>query len=352
MTTSARQLILDAARRRRTERTPVWLMRQAGRADPEYCRLRQRCGLPLEELFCSPDLAAEITLQPRKLGVDALILFQDILTPLAPMGARFLYRPGPVLEDSARPEAVACRLRDIEPAEDLAFVAESIRLVRQEVSDDVPLLGFAGAPLTLAAFLLEGGSPGELHNTRKLMRDEPGRLHDLLDRLARMTSAYLSLQIATGVDAVQLFESIADLLSEQEYGTFAHPYQARAIRDLRATAPVILFVKERPWLDLMIETGADVLSVGTCVDLAEARRRYGDRVAFQGNVDNRLLVDGSPAAITRAVEACVQAGGHEGHILNLSHGLLPETPIDNVRRLVDACHAARLEADSIRLKRA
>jgi uroporphyrinogen decarboxylase len=350
MNTSARQLILDAARRRRTERTPVWLMRQAGRSDPEYCRLRQRCGLPLEELFQSPELAAQITLQPRRLGVDALILFQDILTPLAPMGAPFLYRPGPVLADSDRPEEIAGRLRDIDPAEDLGFVAESIRRVRAEAGDELALLGFAGAPMTLAAFLLEGGSPGELRNTRKLMRDDPGRVHDLLDRLARMTSAYLALQIETGVDAVQLFESIADLLTEQEYRTFAHPYQAQALGDLRATVPVILFVKERPWIDLMIETGADVLSVGKCVDLAEARRHYGDRVAFQGNVDNRLLVDGSPEAITRAVEACVAAGGHEGHILNLSHGLLPETPFDNVRTFVEACRAARIEADPVNVQ--
>jgi uroporphyrinogen decarboxylase len=350
MTTSARQLIFDAARRRRTERTPVWLMRQAGRADPEYCRLRQRCGLPLEELFLSPELAAEITLQPRRLGVDALILFQDILTPLAPMGARFLYRPGPVLEDPDRPEELAGRLRDIEPAEDLSFVAESIRRVRAEAADDLALLGFAGAPLTLAAFLLEAGSPGELRNTRKMMREDPGRLHDLLDRLARMTTSYLSLQITTGVDAVQLFESIADLLSEQEYRTFAHPYQAQALQDLRETVPLILFVKERPWIELMIETGADVLSVGRCVDLAEARRRYGDRVAFQGNVDNRLLVDGTPEAITRAVEECLAAGGHEGHILNLSHGLLPETPFDNVRAFVDACRTTRIEADPINVQ--
>jgi uroporphyrinogen decarboxylase len=352
MTTSARQLILDAARRRRTERTPVWLMRQAGRADPEYRRLRQRCGLPLEELFSTPDLAAEITMQPRRLGVDALILFQDILTPLAPMGARFLYRPGPVLEDPARPEDLAGRLRDIDPAEELGFVAESIRLVRAEAPDDLALLGFAGAPLTLAAFLLEGGSPGELRNTRKMMREDPGRLHDLLDRLAHMTSAYLSLQITTGVDAVQLFESIADLVSEQEYRTFAHPYQTEALQDLRATAPLILFVKEQPWLELMIETGADVLSVGRCVDLAEARKRYGDRVAFQGNVDNRLLVDGTPETIIRAVEDCVAAGGRQGHILNLSHGLLPETPFDNVRTFVDACHAARVEVDPVNLQEA
>jgi uroporphyrinogen decarboxylase len=326
MSTSQSHLVLQAARRQRTERTPVWLMRQAGRADPAYRRLRRRCGLPLEELFRAPDLAAEITLLPRRLGVDALILFQDILTPLVPMGARFVFRPGPVLASPARPEDAVLRLRRYDAADDLAFVAESIRLVRREVGTDLPLLGFAGAPLTLAAFLLEGGSPGELRNTRAVMRENPRGLHELLDRLGRMTSAYLRLQISAGVDAIQLFESIADLLTETEYRTFAHPCQAQVVRDLRGAVPVILFVKERPWIDLMVETGADVLSVGTCVDLAEARRRHGARVAFQG----------------------VRAGGHEGHILNLSHGLLPDTPIENVMKLVETCRLTRVEAEPVR----
>ncbi|MHC4217829.1 MAG: uroporphyrinogen decarboxylase family protein [Planctomycetota bacterium] len=344
MTTSARQLVLQAARRQPTERTPVWLMRQAGRADPAYRRLRDRCGEPLEVLFRSPELAAEITLLPARFGVDALILFQDILTPLGPMGAPFVYRPGPILATTETPPQIARRMRDIEPAEDLAFVADSIRFARQDAGDELAFLGFAGAPLTLAAFLLEGGSPNGMRNTRALMRDDPACLHELLDRLARMTSSYLRLQIDAGVDAAQLFESIADQLSDQEYRTFAQPYQAQVFRDAPRTVPLILFVKERPCLDLMVETGADVLSVGACVDLAAARAQYGDRVAFQGNVDNRLLIDGTPAEITEAVESCVRAGGQHGHILNLNHGLLPDTPIENVERLIEACrHACAAE---------
>jgi uroporphyrinogen decarboxylase len=343
MMVTTNDLLLQAARGERTERTPVWLMRQAGRFDPAYRALRERCGLPLEELFRTPDLAAEITLLPQRFGVDALILFQDILTPLDPMGAPFVFRPGPVLETPVRSaHDVAC-LRDIDPEDDLPFVVESIRLVRDALDGELPLLGFAGAPLTLAAFLIEGTSPGNLAATRAMMRDTPCLLHGLLERLARMTSDYLRMQIEAGVEAVQLFESIADSLTDAEYRAFAHPYQARVLGAVGPTVPRILFAKERTRLSLLADTGADVLSVGTNVDLADARSRLGPGVALQGNVDNHLLADGTPAQITDAVEACVRAGGHRGHILNLSHGLLPRTPVENVSCLIEACRSLRLE---------
>ena len=341
---TSNDLILQAARGRRTERTPIWLMRQAGRFDPAYRALKEKCGLPLEEMFQSPELAAEITFLPERLGVDALILFQDILTPTAPMGAPFIFRPGPVLNKPIRTRRDLQRLRDFEPADELPFVAESIRLVQRDLAGRLPLLGFAGSPLTVAAFLIEGSSPGgRLTHTRVLMDRDPDLLHALLDRLAAMTASYLRMQIDAGVNAVQLFESIGDLLTESEYRTFAHPYHATVFQRLRGSVPLILFVKEQPLTELMIESGADVLSVGTCVDLAAARQQHGDRVALQGNVDNRLLADGSPAEIEAAVEACIRAGGHRGHILNLNHGLLKETPFDNVCRLIDTCKAVRID---------
>jgi uroporphyrinogen decarboxylase len=271
MLVTTNDLLLQAARGERTERTPVWLMRQAGRFDPAYLEIRDRCGLYLEELFRTPDLAAEITLLPKRFGVDAVIIFQDILTPLAPMGAPFVFRPGPVLETPVRSTRDVNRLRTVDPEDDLPFVVESIRHVRSALDGKFPLLGFAGAPFTLAAFMIEGGSPGDLAATRAMMRDEPALLHGLLDRLARMTSAYLRLQIEAGVDAVQLFESIADGLSEAEYRTFAHPYQAHVLGALDGTVPRILFAKGQTQLDLMVETGAEVLSVGTGVDIADAR---------------------------------------------------------------------------------
>ena len=343
--TTGNDLLLRAARGERTERTPVWLMRQAGRFDPQYQAFRARCGLPLEELFRRPDLAAAITLLPRRLGVDALILFQDILTPLSPMGAHFIFRPGPVLEQPIRSAADVDSLRECEPAEALGFVVESIQRVNAELAGELPLLGFAGSPLTLAAFMIEGGSPngGGLRHTRALMQSDPALMHHLLWRLAEMTGAYLRMQVDAGVEAVQLFESVGDLLTAREYETFAHPYHAAVFSRLGETVPRMLFVKEQPLLDLMVATGADVLSVGRCVDLSRARREYGDRVAFQGNVDNRLLAEGSPDQIDDAVRQCVRAGGHHGHILNLNHGLLKDTPFDNVCRLIDACKATRLD---------
>ncbi len=210
---------------------------------------------------------------------------------------------------------------------------------------DLPILGFAGAPLTLAFFLIEGRSPGQNSTaTRALMSSDPALFHRLLDHLAELTADYLLMQIESGADAVQLFESAAHLVSRAQYEEFAHPYHARIISRLAGRVPTILFVKEQPFVDLMAATGADVLSVGTCVDLADAQRRFGSRVAFQGNVDHRLLVSGSLDEIDEAVRACVRAGGHQGHILNLSHGLLKETPFENVRRFVRMAKSMRARA--------
>ncbi len=344
MTTTRNELILDAARGRTTERTPVWLMRQAGRFDPEYRKLRERCGLPLEEMFRTPELAAEITLLPRRLGVDAMILFQDILTPCTPLGTPFRFQPGPVLESPVRTVAAIDALRTDGVEEELAFVAETIRLVRNELDGEIPLLGFAGAPFTVAAFMIAGGSPGnELQHTRQLMSSDPAALHRMLETITQVTITYLKMQIRCGVAAVQLFESMSDLMTDAEYRTFAHPYQRRIFAAIGEVVPRILFAKERSDLDLMIETGADVLSVGKGVDLAKAIDQYGDRVAFQGNVDNYLLAERGESEIDDAVHRCIQAGGHRGHILNLSHGLLKDTPFDNVCRLIEICRNTRIE---------
>jgi uroporphyrinogen decarboxylase len=330
-------LLLRAAKRQRTERTPVWLMRQAGRFDPAYRELRANSGLELEELFHDPELATEITLLPKRLGVDALILFQDILTPLEPMGARFVFRPGPVLDTPIRTSADVEALREFDPAADLGFIGESIRLVLEANGGDIPLLGFAGSPFTLAAFMIEGRSPGEMVKTRTLMREQPQVLHELLSRLADMTARYLDYKIRSGVHGVQLFESLGDSLTADEYKTFAHPYHAKVFAQMTEQAPRILFVKERPELDLMAESGADVLSIGQCVDLQQARRDYGDRLALQGNVDNQILRGGTPDEVEAATRACIEAGGHLGHILNLNHGIFKDTPYDNVVRLIDVC---------------
>ncbi len=315
-------------------------MRQAGRTDPAYVRLRERDGRPLEDLFRDPDAAAEISLLPKRLGVDAIIIFQDILTPLAPMGAPFAFRPGPVLEPCVRTPADVEALRLFDPATELAFVADTLRIVREALADELPMLGFAGAPLTLAFFLIEGKSPGAAPAlTRSMMAHDSRTFHRLLDRLADMTAAYLAFQIESGADAVQLFESMADLLTPAEYEEFALPYQIKIFDKLARRVPTILFAKEHPDVERLVRSGADVLSLGACVDLADAKRRVGDRVAFQGNVDHHLVAAGSPEEIEAAVRACVLAGDRQGHILNLSHGLLRETPFENVQRFVSACKA-------------
>lgn len=341
-------LLLRAARRERTPRTPVWLMRQAGRTDPAYRELRERVDLPLEELFRRPDLATEISLLPKRLGVDAIIFFQDILTPLTPLGAPFMFRPGPRLASPIRSAADIGALQRYDMAEELPFVAATLRNVRQSLAGELPLLGFAGAPLTLACFMIEGCSPGaDPRQTRALMAADSALLHRLLDVLADMTSDYLKLQIESGADAVQLFESVADLFTAEQYREFAHPYHVKIFAELAGACPTILFAKEQPDVALMAESGADVLSVGSCVDLAAAMRDFGHRVAFQGNVSNRLLASGRPEEIDAAVVDCIRTGGHRGHILNLDHGLLKDTPFEHVRRMVETARATRFQPESV-----
>ncbi len=339
-------LFLRAARRERTERTPVWLMRQAGRFDPQYCELRERADLPLEGIFRQSDLCAEISLLPKRFGVDAIIFFQDILTPLAPMGAPFVFRPGPMLSRPLRTHNDIESLCPYDVADELPFVADTLRQLCKALDGELPLLGFAGAPLTLAFFLIEGQSPGaEPRAILRMMDSEPALLHRLLDRLADMTADYLRLQIEAGANAVQLFESASHLLSTSQYQEFAHPYQVKVFSLIAGRVPAILFAKEQPRVELMARSGAAVLSVGTCVDLAEAGRRLGDRVAFQGNVDHQLLVSGSMEEIDEAVRTCLEAGGRRGHILNLSHGLLKNTPVENVVRFIETAKSMRMGAE-------
>lgn len=338
-------LILRAMRAERTERTPVWLMRQAGRFDPAYLALRERAGLELEELFAHPEYAAEITVLPVRFGVDAAILFQDILTPLTPMGAPFIFRPGPVLDRPVRAAADADALESYDPREELAFVAESISLTLERLAGGIPLLGFAGAPLTLLAFVVEGESPGgDAARTRAFLRDHTDAAERLLQRIASLTAGYLRMQIESGVHAVQLFESCAALFDLDEYRRFALPAQQHVFRTLGAGVPRILFAKD---IDprLMSESGADVISVGSGVPIADARAALPSG-AVQGNVDNLLLRDGSPDEVRRAAEACIRAGHHRAHVLNLGHGILKGTPVENVQAMIDTARSVTLTEET------
>ena len=346
-------LLLRASKCLPVERVPVWMMRQAGRSDPLYRQIRQELNLPLERLFrtCPAPMsdtdvewAVKISLLPKRIGVDAIIVYKDILTPLAPMGPHFRFSPGPILSQPIRTQSqvdALCPLDD--PHVQLEFTGHVIYTLRETLNGELPLIGFAGAPLTLAFFLIAGESPmkrgagisEKASPVFEMMEDAPELLHQLLDKLTEMTINYLNYQISKGAQIVQLFESIADVLSRQMYEDFALPYHQRIFAELNRDAPGILFAKECPYVNLMHQSGADVLSVGKCVDLGKARTEIGDSVAFQGNVDNDILRDGTFSDVTEAVRTCIKQGGKTGHILNLSHGLHRDTPFENVKHFVD-----------------
>lgn len=346
-------LLLRASKRLPVERVPVWMMRQAGRSDPLYRQIRQELNLPLERLFrtcptpvseTDVEWAVKISLLPKRIGVDAIIVYKDILTPLAPMGAHFRFDPGPILNPPIRTQAQVDALQPLhQPSTQLAFTGQVIRRLRETLSGELPLIGFAGAPLTLAFFLIAGESPikrgagisEKATPVFQMMDEAPELLHCLLDKLTDMTVNYLNYQIGEGVQVVQLFESIADVLPRQMYEDFAFPYHQRIFAEVDSQVPRILFAKECEYLDLMHRSGADVLSVGKCVDLGEAKTLTNGTVAFQGNVDNDILRDGSCADITEAVKACLKQGGRTGHILNLSHGLHRDTPFENVKHFIN-----------------
>jgi len=321
---------------------PVWLMRQAGRADPAYLAYRERVGLDLHALFRSPEHAVALSLLPRRFGVDAIIVYQDILTPLEPMGADFVFSPGPRLAQPLRDAAAVARLKPCDPPGQLAFIGEAIRALKRELGGDLPLIGFAGAPFTLAAFLVEGKSPGGMERTLAFAAEQPEAFGDLMERLTRMTADYLNYQAACGVDVVQLFESVGDGIPRPLYERFAQPSHQRIFGALKSGLPAILFAKGSPYPDLMLESGAAVLSVGSGTSLKELLARGAGRIAVQGNVDNRILAQGTPEQVSAAVQRCIAETGGRGHVLNLNHGLLPETPFANVLAFIQAARSTRV----------
>ncbi len=335
-------LLLRAIRREPVERAPVWMMRQAGRCDPAYRAYRDQVGLPLHALFRSPEHAVALSLLPRRIGVDAIIMYQDILTPLEPMGADFEFSPGPVLADPVRDAAAVARLGSCDPPRQLAFIGEEIRALRRELDGALPLIGFAGAPFTLAAFLIEGASPGAMARTLAFASGHGQAFGDLMERLTRMTVDYLNYQAECGVEVVQLFESVGDGIPRPLYERFVQPSHERIFGALKDGLPAILFVKGSPYPELMLDSGAAVLSVGKDTSLRDLLQRGAGRIAVQGNVDNRVLAQGTPEQVAAAVRACLAESGGRGHILNLNHGLLPETPFPNVLAFVQAARTARL----------
>jgi uroporphyrinogen decarboxylase len=328
---------LDACWGKPVERPPVWFMRQAGRSLPEYRALRERHGM--FDIFRDPELAAEVTLQPvRRLGVDAAILFSDIVVPLAAVGVEIRLEPGPVLAQPFRTAADLPRLRPLEPEADMPYVLDTVRLLVEQL--DVPLIGFAGAPFTLASYLIEGG-PSKTHAmTKAVMYGEPAFWADLLDRLAGIVVASLRAQVEAGAAAVQVFDSWAGLLSPADSRRWVLPATRRIFAGLDDLGvPRIHFgVGTGELLELLAEAGADVVGVDWRVPLDRARTRLGDQVAVQGNLDPAVCL--APwDVVAREARAVLDANaGRPGHVFNLGWGVLPETDPDTLRRLVDLVH--------------
>src|SRR5262249_45318685 len=331
-------LLLRAARGEATERTPVWMMRQARRYLPESRAIR--AGIDFLTLCKTPELAVEVSLQPyRIVGVDAVIMFSDILIPVEAMGqeVKLTEQKGPELPDPIRSRAQVDKLNVPDPIESVPFVMEIIRRLKRELDGQVPLIGFAGAPWTLAAYMIEGGGSRSYSEIKRMMYRDPATTHALLDKLADTVILYLNAQIDAGADIVQLFDSWAGELSLEDYERFALPYEQKVLASLdRRRAPAILFINGAGSLLERMETSrADVLSIDWRLPLAEARRRTGGRVTLQGNLDPCVLLS-TPELIAASAAKLIEEGGGHRHILNLGHGILPSTPVENARAFVDA----------------
>jgi len=331
--------MMRACRREPVPYTPIWLMRQAGRYMPEYRRVRDRHGFL--EMCRRPELAAEVTVTTvERLGVDAAIIFADILLPLIPMevGLHFEKGDGPVIDRRIRSAGDLERTPPVDVAA-LGFVADAIKLVVAAIGAKTPLIGFAGAPFTLASYLVEGGSSRQYQATKTLMYKQPETWHRLMEMLARVTAAYLNMQIEAGANIVQLFDSWVGSLGPDDYRRFVLPHTASVISQILPGVPVIHFgTITGNLLELMREAGGDVIGLDWRVNLAEAWARLGYGVAVQGNLDPIALFADVPEIRARAGAILDQAGGRPGHIFNLGHGILPETPVDHVIALVDSVH--------------
>jgi uroporphyrinogen decarboxylase len=329
---------LEACQGKKTEYTPVWLMRQAGRYLPEYQKIRGK--VDFLTLCKTPELAAEVTLQPVDiLKVDAAILFSDILIPVEAIGMKleFSESKGPILYNPVRDSISLDRLRLLNPEADVPFVTDAIKLLLKQL--DVPLIGFSGAPFTLATYMIEGGSSKNFVNSKALMYQNPELFHKLMQKLTIMVISYLKAQIDAGVHAVQIFDSWAGVLSPYDFRKFALPYVKQIIAGLNTKIPVIYFpLNTSAMLSLAKESGADVIGIDWRIELSDAIEKLGDGLAVQGNLDPTVLFGTKEIIRERVSDILRGAADAHGHIFNLGHGILPETPVDNAVAMVEAVH--------------
>ena len=341
---------LRACRREPTDVTPVWFMRQAGRYMAEYRALREKHSLL--EICKTPELSLAVTLQPLRFGVDAAILFADILLPLEPMGAPFEFAKGegPVIHEPIRDAGGIARLRVIDPAEGLGYVLSALRLIRRELDGKTPLIGFAGAPFTLASYLIEGGKSSHFEKTKRFMYTEPAAWSDLMSKLAEVVRRYLRAQVEAGAQAIQLFDSWVGSLSPDDYRQYVMPHVSHVLRDLEGLGvPIIHFGTDTgSLLAVQREAGGTVIGVDWRTPLDEAWNKVGPGVAVQGNLDPTVLFAPWPVVERAAQNVLARAGGRAGHVFNLGHGILPQTPVDTVARLVDFVHQSTIKTQEQR----
>ena len=358
---------LRACRGERPERTPIWLMRQAGRYLPEYREVRARVSF--EELCRTPSLCAEVTVQPiDRLGVDAAILFSDILVVFDALGVDVRFEPSPVIATPVRTEADLARLRWADPRDACSYVYEAVRACKAALADRVPLIGFCGAPFTTLSYLVEGKTSREFEHVKGLMFCQPGLFGQLMERLTDLLIAYLGGQVAAGADALQIFDSWAGALSPGDYAEYVLPYVQRVVATIKSSqksvassqnssatfddssavlttdyrlpnTPVIYFGTDMSgMLGMLRHTGADVVGLDWRIALDDAWAQLGPGVAVQGNLDPHTLFGPWEAIERRAAAILDRAAGRPGHIFNLGHGILTETPVEHVARLADFVH--------------
>ena len=328
---------LRACRREPVDRTPLWIMRQAGRYLPEYRAVRERVSFLT--LCKTPELAVEVSLQPlRRFPLDAAIIFSDILLPLEALGCRMTFNPGPKLEEPVRTHEQVKALEQRPAAEAVPFVAQAIRMLRQELDGRTPVIGFCGAPFTLAAYLVQGEGKEGFGAAKTMMYRDPQLLESLLDKLTETMIDYLRLQVLAGAQAVQIFDSWVGLLAPADYERFALGWVRRIVAGVKdLNVPVIYFVNGAPHLlEAATTAGSDVLGICWRTPIDEAAARVGSKVALQGNLDPHALF-AEPAEVARlANDVLTRMAGRPGHIMNLGHGILPGTPIESVEALVAA----------------
>ena len=337
---------LRALKREPVDTTPVWIMRQAGRYLPEYRATRERAGSFLD-LAKTPELACEVTLQPlARFELDAAILFSDILTipDAMGLGLHFIEGEGPKFHHPLRTREAIMKLGVPDPESDLRYVTDAVRLIRRELNDRVPLIGFSGSPWTLACYMIEGGSSSSFSTAKALMWNDPKTLHHLLDINTQSVCSYLAAQAAAGAQTLMVFDSWGGMLAPDQFVEFSQRYLARIAQTLKSDPatrdiPLILFSKgANGHLEGLADTGCDALGLDWTIRLSEARERVGSRVALQGNLDPATLA-ANPAAIREAVREVMQSfGDHPGHVFNLGHGITPDINPDHVAVLVDAVH--------------